>query len=78
LVGKLEGKRPLVRPKLKCEENVGIYFREMGWEEVEWIQLASDSWSSGEHGTEPSGSMKAGEFFDQLSDCFLLNMDFAP
>jgi hypothetical protein len=30
-----------------------------------------------EHGDEPSGSMKDGEFLDQLSDCFLLKKNSA-
>jgi hypothetical protein len=31
-----------------------------------------------EHGSEPSGSIKGGEFFDYLSDCLLLNRDSGP
>jgi hypothetical protein len=31
-----------------------------------------------EHGNEPSGSIKGGEFLDQLSDCQLLKKDSAP
>jgi hypothetical protein len=27
---------------------------------------------------EPSGSIKAGEFLDKVSDCQFLNEDFAP
>jgi hypothetical protein len=30
-----------------------------------------------ENGNEPSGSIKGGEFLDSLSDCQLLNKDFA-
>jgi len=30
-----------------------------------------------EHGSELSGSKKGGEFLDSLSDCQLLNKDFA-
>jgi hypothetical protein len=28
-----------------------------------------------EHGDEPLGSIKGGEFFDQLSDCYVLKKD---
>jgi hypothetical protein len=31
-----------------------------------------------EHGNEPSGSIKCGEFLDWLSDCWLLKKDSAP
>jgi hypothetical protein len=31
-----------------------------------------------EHGNEPSGSIKWGEFLDQLSDCYVLKKDSAP
>jgi hypothetical protein len=30
-----------------------------------------------EHGNEPSGSIKGGEFVDQLSDCQLVKKDSA-
>jgi hypothetical protein len=30
LVGKLEGKKPLKRPRYRCEDNIGMYFREIG------------------------------------------------
>jgi hypothetical protein len=42
LVGKLEGKRPLARPRRGWEENIRIYLREMGWKDVEWMHLAQD------------------------------------
>jgi hypothetical protein len=32
LVGKPEGKSPLGRPRLKWEDNIRLYFREIGWE----------------------------------------------
>jgi hypothetical protein len=30
LVGKLEGKRPLGRPRRRCEDNIRMYLREIG------------------------------------------------
>jgi hypothetical protein len=40
LVGKLEGKIPLVRPRYRWEDNIRIDLREMGWKSVVWICLA--------------------------------------
>jgi hypothetical protein len=42
LVGKLEGKRPLGRPKCRWEDNIGMGLREMGWGGMDWIDLAQD------------------------------------
>jgi hypothetical protein len=42
LVGKPEGKRPLGRPKHRCEDGIKMDLRETGWGSVEWIQLAQD------------------------------------
>jgi hypothetical protein len=43
LVAKLEGKRPLGRPRLRWENEIRRYLREIGWGGgVEWIQLAQD------------------------------------
>jgi hypothetical protein len=35
LVGKLEGKRPLGRPRLRWEDNIRLDLREIGWEGVD-------------------------------------------
>jgi hypothetical protein len=41
LVGKLEGKRPVGRPKRTWEDNIRMDVRELGWwEGVDWIHLA--------------------------------------
>jgi hypothetical protein len=42
LVGKPEGKRPLVRPRHRWEDGIRMDVREIGWGSVEWIQLAQD------------------------------------
>jgi hypothetical protein len=42
LVGKPEGKRPLERPRLRWEDGIKMYLREIGWGGVEWIHLAQD------------------------------------
>jgi hypothetical protein len=42
-VGKLEGKRPLGRPRHRWEDGIRMDLRDIGWREgVEWIQLAQD------------------------------------
>jgi hypothetical protein len=42
LVGKLEGKRPLGRPRRRWEDNIRMDLREIGWEGVDWMHLAQD------------------------------------
>jgi hypothetical protein len=41
-VGKPEGKRPLGRPRRRWEDNIRMYLREIGWGDVDWIDLAQD------------------------------------
>jgi hypothetical protein len=50
LVGKLEGKCPLERPRRRWEDNINMDLREIGFYGVD--------------GNEPSGSIKCGEFLD--------------
>jgi len=40
LVGKPEGKRPLVRPRRRWEFNIKMDLQEVGCEGVDWIDLA--------------------------------------
>jgi hypothetical protein len=42
LVGKLEGKGPLERPRNKWVDNIRIDLGEVGWGDVDWIGLAMD------------------------------------
>ena len=42
LVGKPEGKRPLGRPRRRCEDNIKMDLREVGCDPREWIDLAED------------------------------------
>jgi hypothetical protein len=42
LLGKPEGKRPLDRPRHRWEDEIKMDLREIGWGDVEWIQLAED------------------------------------
>jgi hypothetical protein len=42
LVGKPEGKRPLGRPRRRWVDSVKTDLREIGWNDVDWIDLAQD------------------------------------
>jgi hypothetical protein len=42
LMGKLEGKRPLGRPRRRWENGMSMDLREICWGSVKWIQLAQD------------------------------------
>jgi hypothetical protein len=41
-VGKTEGKRPLGRPRRRWENNTKMDLREIGWDGVNWIDMAQD------------------------------------
>jgi hypothetical protein len=41
-VGKPEGKRPLGRPRRRCEDGIGMDLREIGLGGVDWIRLSQD------------------------------------
>jgi hypothetical protein len=42
LVGKPEGKRRLGRPRRRWMDTIKMDLREMGWDGVDWINLAQD------------------------------------
>jgi hypothetical protein len=42
LVGKAEGKRPLGRPTRRWMDNIKMDLREIGWDGMDWIDLAQD------------------------------------
>jgi hypothetical protein len=42
LVGKLEGKRPLGRPRRRWEDNNKMDLQEVGFGGMDWIELAQD------------------------------------
>jgi len=46
LVGQLEGKRPLRRPRRSWEDNIKMDLQEVGCRSMKWIELAKDrdSW----------------------------------
>ena len=41
-MGKPEGKRPLVRPRCRWEDNIKMYLQEVGDGVMDWIKLAED------------------------------------
>jgi hypothetical protein len=42
LMGKPEGKRPVGRPRRRWVDNIIMYLREIGWDDMDWIDLAQD------------------------------------
>jgi hypothetical protein len=42
LVGKPEGRRPLGRPRHRWVDNIKMDLREIGWDSMDWIDVAQD------------------------------------
>jgi hypothetical protein len=42
LVGRPEGKRPMGRPRHRCEDNIKMDLREIEIDGANWIQVAQD------------------------------------
>jgi hypothetical protein len=42
LVGKPEGKSPLGRPRRRRVNNTKMNLREIGWDGIDWVDLAQD------------------------------------
>jgi hypothetical protein len=42
LVGKPEGKKPLGRPRRSLVDNIKVDLREIGWNDINWVDLARD------------------------------------
>jgi hypothetical protein len=67
LVGKPEGKGPLERPRRRWMDNIKMDLREVGWDGMDWIDLAQDRnrWRAFcECGNEPPGSIKYWEVLE--------------
>jgi hypothetical protein len=47
-VGNPEGKRPVGRPRRRWVDNINMDLREIGWDGMDWIDLAQnrDKWSA--------------------------------
>jgi hypothetical protein len=56
-VGKHEVRRPLGTPGRRLEDNIKLDLQEVGWEDMDWINLAQDKC-----GNKPSDSTKCGKF----------------
>jgi hypothetical protein len=52
LIEKQEEKRLLGRPRHKYDGNIKMDIKEIGWEDVDWVDFTQD-WK---HCSEPSGS----------------------
>jgi hypothetical protein len=67
LVGMPEGKRPLGRRRRRWVDNIKMDLREIGWDDMGWIDLAEDRDQWGgccERGNKPSGSIKRWEVLE--------------
>jgi hypothetical protein len=42
LVGKPEGKKPLGRPRHRLVDNIKINLKKIGWDGMDWMDLAQD------------------------------------
>jgi hypothetical protein len=42
LVGRSEGRRPLGRPRRRWEDNITMDLKDVGWGNMNWIELAQD------------------------------------
>jgi hypothetical protein len=42
MVGKPEGKRPIGRSRRRWVDNIKMDLREIGWDAIDWIELAQD------------------------------------
>ena len=63
VVGRLEGKRPLGRPRRRWEDNIKMVSREVGCDAGDWVALAQgrDEWRTYVSGNELPGSLKVNE-----------------
>jgi hypothetical protein len=64
LMGKPEGERPRGRPRCMWVENIKMDLREIGWDGMDWIDMAQDMDQSCEHGNKPPGSIKCWEVLE--------------
>jgi hypothetical protein len=65
LVGISEGKRPLGRPRRRCEDNIKMDPQEVGWRPwtgLIWLRTGAGGEYFCECGYEPSVSIKCEEF----------------
>ncbi|KAJ4446005.1 hypothetical protein ANN_12691 [Periplaneta americana] len=58
LVGRSEGKRPFGRFRRRCEDNIKMYMRKVGYEDRDWFYLAQDRDRWRGLCKKPAGSLK--------------------
>ena len=76
-----DNQRPLERPRHRWDDNIKMDLHEVGCGGMDWIELVHDRerWRALEKcRSEPSGSIKCGEFLDWLRIGYLLKKDSAP
>jgi hypothetical protein len=81
LVGKPGGKRPLRRPRRRWVDNIKIDLREIGWDVVDWVDLAQDidRWGALVNTVmNLRGSTKCWEVLEWLQNWRLLKKGSAP
>jgi hypothetical protein len=81
LVGKLEGKRSIGRPRRRLENLIKTDLREIGWGSMDCVRLAEDNRpmaGSCKIGNEHLGSLKYWEILELQSDWGLHKKDSAP
>jgi hypothetical protein len=61
-------------------DSIKIDLREIGWDGMDWIDLAQDrdQWRALEQGNEPSGPLKCWEVLEWLHNWQLFKKDSAP
>jgi hypothetical protein len=80
LVGDPEIRRPLGRPRYRCEVNINVGAKEIRCEDVDWNQLSLDrvQLQSLVNTVITLRFLKRGEPFDQLSDFRLIKNNSTP
>ena len=82
LVGKLEGRRPLERPRSRWEGYSKMDLREVGWGGGPGLDRSGSGYGqvAGFYkcGNQRSGSIKCGEFLEYFRTFWLLRKDSAP
>jgi hypothetical protein len=77
-VGNPEEKKPLGRPRRRWVDNIKIYLREVGWDGVDWLDMAQyrDQWRTLVN--TPSGSIRCWENLAWLQNWRLPKKGLAP
>jgi hypothetical protein len=80
-VGKPGGKKPLGRPRRRWVNNMNIDLRDIGWDGMDWIDVAQDrdqSMALVNTSNELSGSKNCWKFLEKLRNWRPLKKGSAP